>query len=526
MLVLSNDEDNFFFYAPNCVEHVCKFLELTKHAKGPAAGKYLVLEPFQVFTLANIYGFRYRSDREKRLTTDVIIFIPRKASKSTLSAGICLYELLTEKGAEVVILATSRDQASIVFNAAKSIIESLDFEYKSLFQVYRNEIKLYSDSSTTFKSLSRETRSRGDGMNVSCFICDEAAQPDIERDAVEVLNSSMVARKNPLRVSITTASFSKETKFYEDLQYYKSILDKHSAENYRWFGMIYELDDGDNWDDPKVWSKVNPMHGISIDSAAIEARCDEVKAKPSGLNEFLTKTLNQFTSTSSSWLPMDVWGKCKKEMPNYDPESIFIGFDLSQTKDLNAICMLYRYSEEEYYAKFQCWLPENTYYNHVPAHIKEVYRQAIINKSLILTQNITSDLSLIEDFILDFCSKNTVRQIGYDMYNASHLVAHLEDKLGIEMLRNIKQSMLSLNDAAKLSERLILDCKIGHNGDSFIEHQMNNCEMYQDPKSTNIKIRKNPFEPSAKIDAIASLITAMSCSLENTFVSENSGIWL
>jgi phage terminase large subunit-like protein len=197
-------------------QHVLDFADTLKHTKGPDAGKPIILEPFQILLINAIYGFRSKKDQEKRMVSDVILFIPRKAGKSTLTAVIALYELLCgEAGAEVFTLATNREQATIVFDAAKGFIENMPTALTSLFIVNKYEIKKVGDTQSMFKALSRDTKKTGDGKNPSCVIIDEAAQI-LDRNSIEVLHSGMVARKNPLRIYITTASFTKETKFYED----------------------------------------------------------------------------------------------------------------------------------------------------------------------------------------------------------------------------------------------------------------------------------------------------------------------
>ena len=220
-------------------DHVLQFFETLKHTKGPLAGQPIILESWQIFLICSIYGFRSKKDRNKRMVTDVIIYIPRKAGKSTLTAGLALYELQCgEKGAEVYTLATNREQATIVFDASKGFVEYMPYELSSLFVVNRAEIKKTGDAQTKFMALSRDTKKTGDGKNPSCVIVDEAAQI-IDRNSIEVLHSGMVARANPLRIYITTASFTKETKFYEDFIVFKSMLYGEATDNPRWFGLLY-----------------------------------------------------------------------------------------------------------------------------------------------------------------------------------------------------------------------------------------------------------------------------------------------
>ena len=134
-------------FDPDYPQHILDFAAALKHTKGILAGKPVVLEPFQIFFLCAVYGFRSKKDHNRRMVTDVILFIPRKAGKSTLTAVIGLYELLCgEAGAEVFTLATNREQATIVFDAAKGFVENMPRELSGLFNVSKYEVKKVGDS--------------------------------------------------------------------------------------------------------------------------------------------------------------------------------------------------------------------------------------------------------------------------------------------------------------------------------------------------------------------------------------------
>jgi phage terminase large subunit-like protein len=170
------------------VEHFLEFASTLCHTKGPDAGKPLKLEPFQIFIICAIYGFRSKKDVGRRMVTDVIVYIPRKAGKSTLTAAIALYELQWgEAGAEVYTLATNRDQASLVFHAAQGFVENMPGDVANLYNVSRYQITKSGDSQSVFKALSRDTKKSGDGMNPSCVIVDEAAQI-VDRNSIEVMH--------------------------------------------------------------------------------------------------------------------------------------------------------------------------------------------------------------------------------------------------------------------------------------------------------------------------------------------------
>ena len=513
-------EDKHWEYEffPEYVEHVLDFVGMLKHTKGPDTGQPIVLQPFQVLLLCGIYGFRYKKDHEKRMTTDVIVFIPRKAGKSTLTAVIGLYELaFNEGGAEVFTLATNREQASIVFDAAKSMIESMPDEIKSWYRVSKYEIGKSNDSQTMFRALSRDNKKSGDGKNASCVIIDEAAQI-VDRNSIEVIFSGMVARKNPLRIYITTASFSKDTKFYEDLSAFESMLNNDAPDNSRWFGLLYGLDPQDNWKDESTWAKANPMHGISVYQEAIKERCEQAKLKPPALNEFLCKTLNVYVSANTAWIDRDYWDKSIGEDKG-DPEEVFIGFDLAATRDLNAVCTLKRYASEDYYAEFKFFLPEEAL-NLIPTHYRGIFDQAVQSKILHITEGNVMDDREISEYIKQQASLYNVKEVGYDAYNAASLVARLHDNS--IPVKKVGQGMAVLNNPSKHVEKLIMQNAIKHNGNPFVGWQLGNCEVYTDVNG-NIKIRKNEADKSAKVDGIIALIIAMHCSLDHPLVSTSFG---
>ena len=503
-------------------DHVLKFAGTLQHTKGPQAGEPVLLEPFQILLICATYGFRSKKDLNKRMVTDVILFIPRKAGKSTLTAVLCLYELLCgESGPEVYTLATNREQATIVFDASKGFVENMPRDLATLFNPSKYNISKKGDTQSIFKALSRDTKKSGDGKNPSCVVVDESAQIT-DRNSIEVLHSGMVARQNPLRVYITTASFTKDTKFYEDLSMYQSMLRGEATDNPRWFGLLYGLDLGDDWRDPVNWAKANPMHGISVYEDAIAQRAEEAKHKPAALNEFLCKTLTVGGSANAAGVDRQHWDdpKCEIVPRQTEPEAVFIGFDLAATRDLNAVCTLKRYGELDYEAEWQFFLPEDSL-SFIPKHYLDIFQVAIASGILKLTEgNVMDDREISEYIINQQCQKYNVKEVGYDAYNAASLVARLHDA-GVPV-KKVGQGMAVLNNPSKYIEKLILNKQIKHNGNPFVGWQLGNCECYTDVNG-NIKVRKNEADKAAKVDGIISMIIAAHCSLDNPFVSDSFG---
>ena len=518
-LDMAERQDAPYEFVPAKAEHILRFAAFCRHVKGSEAGKPIELQPFQVLFLAGVYGFRARADHSLRWTTDVILFVPRKSGKTTLASIVALYELLFgDAGAEVFNLATSREQASICFDSSKAIVEAMDPQLSSRFSVYRHEIKKEGDSTSTYRALSRENRKTGDGKNPSCAIIDEAAQIT-ERSGIEVLHSGMGARKNPLRLYLTTASFTRETKFFEDLAYFRSLLAGAAEDNGRWFGLLYGIDAGDVWSDPAVWGKANPMLGVSVTTAHIQHMADEASAKPASLNEFLCKQLNVYVSANSAWVDRRYWEESVAPQPDEPAESVFVAFDLAHSRDLNAVCTLFRYSEEKFFARFQFFLPEESL-ELVPNHYRPIFLQAAASGVLKLTPGNVTDHGEIEQHIKRLCADYDVKEIAYDPYNAAGLIANLYAE-GLPV-KKVGQGMAILSNPSKAAEQLILRKAILHDGNPFVGWQLGNCEVYTDVNA-NVKIRKNEADPSAKVDGIIALIMSIHCHLDNVFVSDNFG---
>lgn len=512
-------KDAPYEFVPAKAEHILKFVKFTRHVKGADAGKIIELSGFQVLLLAAIYGFRDKRDHSFRWITDVILFVPRKSGKTTLASIIALYELqFGDAGAEVFTLATNREQATICFDSSKAIVENMKTELTSKFIVYRNELKKAGDSTSTYRALSRDNKKTGDGKNPSCAMIDEAAQI-VERSSIEVLHSGMGARKNPLRMYLTTASFTKETKFYEDLSHFRNILRGAAPDNYRWFGLLYSIDPGDEWSDPAVWGKANPMLGISVTTEHIAHMAAEASAKPASLNEFLCKQLNIYVSANSAWVDRRHWDESVAEEPMNKPEAVFMAFDLAHSRDLNAVATVKRYGEEDFFAKFKFFLPEESL-SFIPNHYRSIYMQAVESGILKLTQGNVTDMGEIEQYINNECKENEVKEIGFDPYNAASLVANLYGNA--LPVKKVGQSMSVLSNPSKTTEQLILKKAIKHDGNPFVGWQLGNCEVYTDVNG-NVKVRKNESDPSAKVDGIITLIMAIHCHLDNVFVSESFG---
>ena len=215
-----------------------RFANFITHLKGPKAGEPIYFEPWQIFLISQVYGWK-RADG-LRLRRSVYIEVPRKSGKSTLCSVLCLYHLMAdqEASAEVYSAATSRDQARIVFGDAQVMARGSSDLSKHL-TINRSAIA-FQRANSKFEPLSADAGSL-EGRSPSFSVIDELhvhKTPEV----YDVLNVASGAREQPLLFAITTAGVNREGICYQTRDYAIKILQNH-VEDDTFFSLIYGIDD-------------------------------------------------------------------------------------------------------------------------------------------------------------------------------------------------------------------------------------------------------------------------------------------
>ena len=497
-----NRDDWRWKFDINRANHAISFMhKAVKHVKGEMANKLIVLEPWQVFILMNIYGWVDPETNERRFQY-VILEVARKNGKSLFASGIAIYDLLFgEEGGEVYSLATKRDQARIAWDAAVRMVNIAPKKVKDNFQSFQSSLTCPKNWSK-YIPLGRDSKSL-DGLNPSLCIFDEAAAYS-DRNLVEVMTSATGARKNFMHLFITTAQFNKSSVYYENRQYLEGILEKR-FDNDRWFGVIYTLDDEDDYEDESVWLKANPGLDVSVTTEFLRNEVKQASEMTAKRNSVLVKHFNVWTSSSESWLDVARWDDPEVIVDSIDRSGeLYIGMDLAMTRDLCAVTSLY-VNGDVYHADFKCFLPEEAM-RKAPAHVSSIYREAHKAGTLVFTDGDVTDYNFIQSYVEGLAKNHNLQAIAYDPFNATQLVTNLQD-FGLNMLE-VRQGISYLSPAAKETETCILKQLIKHEKDPFISWQLENCTVYTD-LNDNIKVRKGDDE-NRKIDSIIGLIMAIS----------------
>jgi len=246
---ISSSTEEYWFDDAAANRAVDFFEKCLTHGKGEWAGQPLILSPWQADEIIRpLFGWKRKDGTRKYRTA--YIQIPRKAGKSTLAAGIANILLFAdgEPGAEVYSAAADREQARIVFDMAKGMIEASE-PLKKRASVYKQSIVVPSTASS-YKVLSSDAYTKH-GFNAHGIVIDEVhALPN--RDLWDVLTTSTGARRQPLTVAITTAGYDRHSLCYELYDYAVKVRDG-VIDDPAFLPVIYEAGKDDDWKLPATW---------------------------------------------------------------------------------------------------------------------------------------------------------------------------------------------------------------------------------------------------------------------------------
>lgn len=436
-----------------------------------------------------------------------------KTHNSELAAAIALYLLYAdnEPSAEVYGAACDRNQASIVFDVARQMVEmSPALMRRSKIRSAGKRIINYRNAGF-YQVLSAETGTKH-GLNVSGLVFDEIhAQPN--RKLYDVLTKgSGDAREQPLFFIITTAGNDKNSICYE---LHTKALDLMAGrkKDATFYPVVYGLEHEKDWTDEANWYKANPSLGHTIQIDRVREAYRNAVENPAEENVFKQLRLNIWTSASIRWIPEQVYdkGSLPIDLDSLRGRMCYGGLDLSSTSDITALVLAFppRSDDEKYILLPFFWLPEETLElrcrrDHVLYDVWQ--KQGFIQT----TEGNVIHYGFIEKFIERLGETYNIREIAYDRWNATQMVQNLED-MGFTMVP-FGQGFKDMSPPSKELFKLLMEGNIVHGGNPVLKWMAGNVVMRQDPAG-NIKPDKE--KSVEKIDGIVASIMALDRCIRN-----------
>jgi phage terminase large subunit-like protein len=491
-------------------EHALEAVQMFSHTKGKWAAnrELLILEPWQKFFIANIFGWIDRKTKYRRFR-EAFLFVARKNGKSLLAAAIGNYMLTLddEHGAEVLCGATSEEQAFKVFEPARMMLLNDEELAQELgVTVYAKSI-VQKSTASTFKPLIGKP---GDGASPSCSIIDEYHE-HTNSDQYDAMVTGMGARSQPLLVVITTAGASIGTPCFDKYTECRRIL-SGVIEDDTVFALVYELDEGDQ---PLTMSldqlrKANPNLGVSVNEEYLASRQRAAVVNPINEAAYETKNCNRWRNVKSCIFNLNDIERAGKHpsvsIEELAGEDCFIAVDMAQKTDLCASMIVFRVPDDQdgikYYGFGKYYLPEQTIEDDTTN--RNMYQAWAKSGRLIVTSGAIIDKELIIRDLLDDIETYNPIEFVYDPFNASDIAKRIADETHCNTVE-FTQSLVNMAAATDEFVALLRDDSFRHQNDRVLVWCASNCVGKTGKKGLMVPVKQRRAE---KIDAAIAAIMA------------------
>jgi len=497
------------YFDEKAAERFLKFAHLCRYSKGELAkqNKKIEFTPQQNFRYWCVFGWK-NLDGNRRYRK-IYFELARKNGKSEEAAIVCAYGLVAdgEYGAEVYSVATKRDQAKIVFEAAREILRKSkrdSSKIDALVNINRFNCSVI-ETNSKFEPLASDS-DKQDGLSPHIAAVDEY-HAHKDSSLLEVIETGMGSRAQPILLIITTAGFNKLSACYQLRTTAIDILNGKKKDD-SFFVAIFTLDDDDDWNDEKNWIKANPNIGITPRLDFLKNQY--VKTKTEGIHkevQFKTKNLNVWTDSSMAWIKDKDWQLCKGVYPDLTGAECYAGIDLAAVNDMNAFVLVFPI-DGKLYVKSYFWIPEETAKrkNEIADYLRWVDDKYV---NIAGIQVINQDF-IIRD-ILEEVKKYNMKFFAFDRFMAYNTIVRGLVDAGFNGFEH-GQGFISMSEPTKELEKMVLSRDIIHDDNPVLSWQLGNVELSIDA-ADNIKPDK--AKSSQKIDGVVALVMAINCYMKN-----------
>lgn len=487
------------------IEGVLKLLNFATGLHIVGKSVYEGLEDFQAFFIANVFGWRYKSDSRKFRYREVDLFIPRKNSKTFLAALIITILMLTEdEYSEFYSICLDRDLAGEVKKAISQILNASPsvLEYFNIPKTLSGRMECTLTHS--FYQPRTAEANRNNSIRPSAFIADEyGAMKDNAN--VEAMRSGQLSVRNPLMFKLTTAYAEDKSIMLDELEYLKKIYKGLEADD-RLFALVYYATEEHLWDDIGL-QMANPLR-IEENYEEIRRARKNALAKPCERTEFLTKNMNYFMPSNSGeeFITIDKLRLCKNTRGIFDwnGKDVYVGIDLAMTNDNTAVSMV-TIEDDMIFAKSWAFIPAEKI-EEKNRRERTNYRRFIEEGSCFACGDEVVSYEFIENFIMNIERKYGVHivQIAYDRYNCISTANKLES-VGYQTVE-VKQHSTILHMPTKWLQEHILQRKFSYDGDRLYEINFQNARCVED---NNLNKYVSKKKSNGKVDMVMSTIDAL-----------------
>lgn len=361
---MQRDDLEFRPREPNAI---CSIMEgFFVHAKGEdmqghaLLGKSLVLQPWQIFVVANLFGFYYAGTDERRYK-EAMIEVARKNGKTSFIAALSFAVGVVQRqaGSTIYIVANALKQALEAFNFIKFTIDykKLSKEFRILNNSFNHSIEY------TFRGASGEVEGTlhiealaanpdsQDSFNCNFAIADEVAA--YKKPAqYNRFKEAMKSYRNKMMIGITTAGDNANSFGYRRIEYAAKVA-AGIVKDDSFFAFIARADQDDrgnvDYMNPVQHQKANLSYGVTVSPDDLMQEARQAENDPQQRKDFLSRSLNIYTTALKTYFDIEEFKRSDRQYSwTVDelaklPIEWFGGADLSKMHDLTAAALYGQY---------------------------------------------------------------------------------------------------------------------------------------------------------------------------------------
>lgn len=502
-----------FVFDKDHANDACSFIEKLPHVEGRWETPNIVMHAAHVFFVVCLFGFR-NPDGTRRFTS-ALFSVARKNAKSLLAACILLYCLCCEDepGPQAITAATTGQQARIVFNIAKRIVEKTG-QLREAFnlEAFAHAIAAW-NAGGNMRPINAKASTQ-DGLNPSHTVLDEV-HAHKSHDLLNVLQSAAGARANPLWLYTTTEGYETPGPWPE-LRHFSHQVLHGLIEADHFLAFIFALDEqighkgeegyrpADEDFDSSKWVKANPLMEVNpILRREIEKAVIDAKQMPGRHAEFRIKRLNRQSSVAEGWTNLTKWRACDGAVDLSALEKVrcYGGLDLSMTSDLTSFRLVWELDGKLFTAGWR-WVPRLAVRRRVERGLVP-YAHWVQGGCLVECGDEIIDYDIVAATIVSLRQRFNIKKVGYDDWNSKQILSKLT--AGKVPMEQFIQGPKSYHPAMKDVEEHYVTGNLAHGGDPVLAWCASNLVARTDANLNSAPDKKRSLE---KIDDMVALFMA------------------
>jgi phage terminase large subunit-like protein len=490
-----------------------KFLNFSRTIPLPDKDEFLNLLPWQIFCLFNLIGWVYKKNKDKRRFRSGMIQVPRKNGKTTgLMFPLLIWDFITEKAAESYFFEKDEPQAKKIY---KELYDGVLSKHELLKDRIHQTIFAITAGDKRIAYFTAESEGI-DSYRPSLCVIDEYFCFPSDRPVTAMIYGGR-GRDSSLTLIITTAGSDISLPCYDETLKTQKILNK-IIEQDDYFGIIYTIDDTVKWDGKEAYYMANPSiktsDGIGIiDPKLLEQDLQDAKNQLSHKPDYLAKTLNVWTTGTSSWISLDrIKFPESVDFSTFKKKPCYGALDLSYINDWSAYTLCFSESGK-YYFKHRFYIPFST--------LEERYRKENINiikwieqKLITVIYSDTIDYDFIFNDIKNDYEQFDIKELAFDVWNSREFINKINNELPQIDVFSFPQSLQKMSDPTKQLEKIILDQKMITNCQEIMLWMLSNVQIKVDANH-NYKPLKEYKSSTKRIDGVITSIMSLSRAMAN-----------